>query len=164
MGTIADGDTLRGILASGINATDSSDLDLTNALTRSNTRYVKLAADGAAATATASITFDAAPRGQRLQRVIWLPEGPLVADNTNYATLQILKRTGVGGDVIMATAATQITGTGSWIQGVAVPFVLSTVQGAIIMAANDSIRFAITKTGTGVIVGAGLLFGVVEIL
>ena len=164
MGTIADGDTLRGVLASGINATDTNDLDLAYSLTRASFRYVKGTADGAAGTATAAITFDAVPRGSRLVRAVYISEGPLAADNANYATIQILKRSGVAADVVIATLATQITSAGSMVQGVAVPFTLSVVQGAIILAANDSLRVAIVKTGTGVVVPAGLVFGVFETL
>jgi hypothetical protein len=166
MGTIADGDTLRGVLSSGINATDVNDYDLAYSLTRGTTRIVKLTADGAAATATANLTFDAAPRQIRLVRAFWISEAIVTADNTNFGTIVLSKRTGGGADVVMASLATTIAapGSGNLAVGVAVPLVLSTVGGAIIMAANDSFRFGITKSGTGVVIAPGLLAIVVETL
>jgi hypothetical protein len=66
----------------------------------------------------------------------------------------------------MASLATTIAapGSGNLAVGVAVPLVLSTVQGAIIMATNDSFRFGITKSGSGVVIAPGLLAIVVETL
>ena len=164
MGTLTDGDTLRGILQSTVNATDSTDNELANSMTRDTIAYVKLAADGAAATATTNLTFNGARRSCRIQRAFWIPEAVLTADNTNFATIVLSKRTGGGADVVMASIATTIAspGSGNFAVGVAVPLVLSTVAGAIVMAANDSYRFGITKSGTGVVVGIGTLVVVSE--
>lgn len=164
MGTLTDGDALRGILQSTINATDNVDNELANSLTRDQIVYAKLAADGAAATATTNLTFNAARRACRIQRAFFVPEATLTADNTNFATIVLSKRTGGGADVVMASIATTIAapGSGNFAVGVAVPLVLSTVAGAIVMAANDSYRFGITKSGTGVVVPIGALIAVVE--
>lgn len=165
MGTLADGDVLRNILRSTVNATDSTDDELANSLTRESLFYLKTAADGAAATATANLTFGVARRQVRLRAAYFMPEGALTADNTNFATITLSRRPAAGGaDVVMASAPTTIVGSGSFVAGVAVPLVLSTVQGAIIVEALSSYRFGITKSGSGVVVPIGTLLAVVETL
>lgn len=163
MGTLNDGDVLRGVLASTINATDAADNELAFSLTRDSLYYLKTAVDGAAGTATTNLTFGMARRQVRLRAAYWMPEAALTSDNTNYATITVSKRPAAGGaDVVVATGATQITGTGSFVAGIAVPLVLSTVAGAIIFEQFSSYRFGITKTGTGVVVGVGTLIVVTE--
>jgi hypothetical protein len=122
----------------------------------------KTAADGAAATPLAET-----PQGLvgpnssgPIGSVYFLPAASLAASDTNYATLQVQKRTAGAAPVTIAQATTQTTaqptGTGSWTAWVAVQIPL--VTPAPTFAALDAITYNIAKTGAGVVVPAGFLF------
>jgi hypothetical protein len=121
--------------------------------------WTKAAVDGATANATAETvigTVGPGVQGLALGAVQFVPAAALVADNANYATLTVTKRTnGVPGTpVTIATATTQITGTGNWTAWKAVTIPLA--AGAFV-SPLDTISIAITKTGTGVVVPQGVL-------
>lgn len=121
----------------------------------------KTAADGAAATLTAETPQglvgpnSAGPVGS----VYFLPAAALTASDTNYATIQVQKRTAGGAAVTIAQSTTQTVaggGTGSWTAWQAVQIALSTPTPTL--AALDALTYNIGKTGTGVVVPAGFLF------
>jgi hypothetical protein len=120
----------------------------------------KEAADGAAGTATAERPFHRADTyDQRIKSIRYLPAAALTADNTNYATLRVRKRTSTGGDGgIIASVTTQATGSGNWTAFKPVTVTLDdTPDSNLDLKAGESLTFEITKTGTGVIVPAGTL-------
>ena len=90
-----------------------------------------------------------------LGQVIFVPSQPLVADATDYATINVLDRTGGGSPVHLASLDTTAL---SWSQGVPVP--VPVVSSAI--ASGDALSVEILKSGAGVIVPSGELFLVIS--
>ena len=115
--------------------------------------WIKSAADGAAGTATAETVIGQCGAATPLTAVRFVPAAALTADNANYATILIQKRTGAGAPSTVATVTTQITGSGNWTAFVPVNIPIS----AGLVLAGDVLTFTISKTGTGVVVLAGTL-------
>jgi len=113
----------------------------------------KTAADGSAGAATAETVVGAVGAACVIGSVKFTPAAALTADNANYATILVQKRTAGGAPVTIATVTTQITGSGNWAQWS--PVAIPVVAGAV--AAGDAVTYSITKTGTGVVVPAGVL-------
>lgn len=104
-------------------------------------------AQDAAANTTTSETImgrvaGAMPIGHTLY---FSPQGALTADDTNYATITISKRTAGGAATTVATAVTNVAGTGSW---TAFSPVAVTLTAAV--AADDVLTITVAKAGTGV--------------
>lgn len=125
---------------------------------------VARAQDAAAATTTAETTFGVARLGTRLLSAYYQPAAALTADNTNYATITVSKRTSAGGTktTIASVATTIAGGTGNWTAWAPVPITLSATTADLTIAAGSSITYEIAKAGTGVQLPAGtvvLIFG-----
>lgn len=118
-------------------------------------RYSKTAADGAASTATSNTKIFTNPFTTPLKIVRATAQGNgagLTADNTNYATISLLTDDGAGGAPAAAmTIITQLTAQGTWTSNVSVAFANPTAA-ALTVPAGGNIWFAISKTGTGVVV------------
>lgn len=128
-------------------------------------KYSKLAADGAAGTATAESPFTrAVTYDRRVKSIVYAPGAALTANNANYATLRVRKRTAAGADGgIIASLTTQITGTGDWVAFVVKALTLDTsLDSNLDLLAGELLTFEITKTGTGVVVPLGMLQAVFE--
>jgi hypothetical protein len=78
---------------------------------------------------------------------ILTPTDVLAANDTNYATVTLRKRTS-GVPTVIGSVNTTTSGTGNWAPGVQVAIPLS-VPG---VAAGDVLSVAVTKSGTGVVV------------
>lgn len=78
------------------------------------------------------------------------PMDVLVAHDTNYATISVYKRTDGGARVLVASRTTRVTSPGSGDWAAEVPFALTIATGAV--TAGDVITYAITKSGSGVVV------------
>lgn len=119
-------------------------------------RWLKPVAD-----ATANAFLEEQPFGPQAQVpstgtlvfCTFTPNADLVANATNYATLNLYKHTAGGARVLVASASTTPTGTGNWINGV--PFSLTISQPNV--TAEDTLGLEIVKVGTGVVVPAGML-------
>jgi hypothetical protein len=113
----------------------------------------KAIADGAAGTQGAESVLGTAPNAaSTVVAVRFSPAASLTADNTNYATLFVYRRAASNqAQTTIASVITQITGSGNWTAWKEVDLTLSNTA----LTANDVITYAITKTGTGVVVPAG---------
>lgn len=122
--------------------------------------YVKAAADGAAATATAEVPIGTVPEGSNVGAltVEFVPAAALVADANNYATLLVQKRTAGGAAVTVASITTKPTangGSGNWTAWVPVTVTVDATK--LPLADGDVLTFSIAKSGTGVVVPIGML-------
>ena len=119
--------------------------------------FSKAAADGMASTATAETYLGLyVPYDCTLTAAYFIPtSGGLTADNTNFATITISKRDSAAANkTTIATITTTITSSGNLTQGVAEPSVVA--AGGVSIAAGSTITFEIAKSGSGVVVPAGL--------
>lgn len=140
--------------------------DAINGLTDLLFIFEKSAADGMAGTATADTKFASNPFEFDLDIVGLgvMPAGALIANDANFATVQIKTDDGAGGATAVALSlATTTTGPGSgnWvanvIQNVTIPTINAATKGTQTAAsrrwrAGSSLYLAITKTAAGVVV------------
>lgn len=118
-------------------------------------QYMKIAADGAANTATSETAFARVGRTGTIVGAWYVPSGALATDETDYATLTLAKRDGAGGgSSTVAAKATNAAGSGSWTAFI--PVSLGTLSNASV-AAGNVLTFAISKAGSGKAVPAGTL-------
>lgn len=117
-------------------------------------QWTKSAADGMASTATAETVIGCTPYGLPVgTKFALVPAAALTANDTNFANINIAKRTAGGAATTIATFQTTITGgTGNWTQWSPV-----TVDSTVAAAAADAITVAITKTAGGVVVPAAVI-------
>lgn len=124
----------------------------------SSKRYassMKEAADAAAADATAEHGFFQAPTALTVTAVYYLPDAALTADDTNFATLTVSRRSTSGGSKVqVAQAATTTGGTGNWVAFDSES--LGTITNAA-LAVGEVLTWEIAKSGTGVVVPSGTL-------
>lgn len=120
-----------------------------NCIACSAVGWEKQAADGAAGNATSEMPMGRLEGSIPIGHVFYLvPGAALTANDTNYATITIYKRTAGGGSTAIAQITTKITGgSGNWTAFL--PIALTTTIAA---AEGDSISFDIAKAGTGVVV------------
>lgn len=105
-----------------------------------------------AATAGTAVTETVHANVQRAGKVVAAKlSAPIAvtANDTNYATVTVSKRTGAGGAVVIASRTTQITG-GSGNIVAFVPVTLTLTAANQLLAAGDVLTVAVTKTGSGV--------------
>lgn len=134
-------------------------------LVRQIVTIVKPAADAMASTTTAGTASIQTwmPRAGRVIAAKILPTAALTADNTNYATVSLGKHDGAGGAVTtMASRATTVADSGSWVAGTEVNLTLSATLANTYFAKGDVLGFAIAKAGTGVAVPISTLVVYVE--
>lgn len=110
-------------------------------------RWQKVAADAAAATATAETPLGSIQVATTLSAIKITPLAALTANDTDKATILIQKRTGAGAATTVATLVTNLAG-GSWVAFV--PKAIPISAGAVL--AGDVLTLSITKGGAGVIV------------
>lgn len=115
--------------------------------------YRKDAADGAAANATSERAVHRAEATARVLAAFFVPDAALVGDPANNATLTLSKRDGAGGAAqVLASVTTTASMTAF------VPVSLGTINTSFYdLVAGNILTFAITKSGTGVVVPAGQL-------
>lgn len=126
-------------------------------------RFTKAAADGAAGTTTANTKVFANPFAfpLRIVRATYNPTGGgLTANDTNFATLNILTDDGAGGAPaaakVMNTTLTGTAASGNWTQNVNVVWPASgDVAAQLTVPVGGVIWFSIGKTAGGVAVPAG---------
>jgi len=118
-------------------------------------RFDKLAADGAAGTATADTLLWSNPYDFPVYMVsarLTLTGAALTADNANFATIALKSNDGVGGATATGLSiTTAITDSGNISQNQPKAFTLVTAAGAAVPA-GGSIWLNIAKSGTGVVV------------
>src|SRR3954470_10745486 len=118
-------------------------------------RFDKLAADGAAATATADTLIWTNPYDFTVYIVggRWTTTGAgITADNTNFATIALKSNDGVGGATATGLSiTTAITDSGNFTANQSKAFTLVTAAGAAIPA-GGGLWLNIAKSGTGVVV------------
>jgi hypothetical protein len=122
--------------------------------------FNKAADDGAAATATADTLFWTNPFDFPVQIVSarYTPTtGGITADNTNFATIALKSNDGAGGATATGLSiTTAITDSGNLSQNQSKAFTLATAAGQTIPA-GGGLWLNIAKSGTGVVVRAGIL-------
>lgn len=83
----------------------------------------------------------------------FIPQVAVTANDTNYATFNIYKRTFTGARVLIATASTKITaGTGNL--SAFVPVLIPVVSPPISFLPGDILTYEVLKVGTGVALSA----------
>lgn len=102
--------------------------------------------------AVAESSFSTIVASTTLTTFKFLPDAALTANNSNYATISVYKRSS-GVQTLLASRTTQITGSGNWTAWTAVTLTVSTG----VVTAGDTLTVEITKTGSGVSVPAGEL-------
>jgi hypothetical protein len=131
-----------------------SNVELLNVAALKQAQYIKVAADGAAATATTETAFNRVSRTGTIVGAWFAPLAALTGDATNNATLTLAKRDGAGGGASTVAAITTTAVAGNWTAFV--PVSLGTLSNTSV-AAGNVLTFAIAKGGTGVVVPAGTL-------
>lgn len=124
-------------------------------------KFVKEADDGAAATATSETVFfeNTSGRDRTIVAAKYIPSAALTANDTNYATLLLDKRlsSDYGTAVNVATETTETTGSGGSGNWTAFTPVTLGALAQTVLENGALLTVEITKTGTGVIVPAGVL-------
>jgi hypothetical protein len=122
--------------------------------------WTKVAADGAAATATAdTFVFTNRTGGSILllaPTFVGIGAG-ITADNTNFATLQVKRDDGIGGASVVAwSITTAITDSGNFTASIPKVFTLRSATATnVVVPAGGNVLVAITKSGSGVVVPIG---------
>lgn len=128
--------------------------ELLNLAALKQAQYLKVAADGAASTATTETAFNRVSRTGTIVGAWYAPSAALTGDASNNATLTLAKRDGAGGGSSSVAAITTTAVAGNWTAFV--PVSLGTLSNTSV-AAGNVLTFAISKGGTGVVVPAGTL-------
>lgn len=107
------------------------------------------------ATYNSTYTFDdSLAVGLRIRSCKFVPTEALVADNSNYADIDLVWNDGAGGaDTTIASLNTKVTGTGNWVADIAESLTLDNAE--VKVAAGSQLQVKITKQGSGVAVPAG---------
>lgn len=115
----------------------------------------KPAADAMAADTTAYTAADQIymSRAGRILGAWILPQSTLTANASNFATVKVVKGDGAGGaETIMASATTEVTGTGNWAAGVPEALTVSSTLANTRIARGGVLSFSIAKAASGVAV------------
>lgn len=125
-------------------------------LIRYEVPLIKPAADAMAADTTAytAALHRRLPRAARILGAYVMPQGSLTSNDSNYATIKVVKGDGAGGaETIMASVATTATGgSGTWAAGVPEVLSVSATPANTRIARGEVLGFSIAKTGSGVVV------------
>jgi hypothetical protein len=141
------------VASAGILNTDTEGLTIATLASIGNKiAWPKVAADAAAATATAVTVIGVMPAvaGRAIQ-INYAPSAALTADATNFLTMTVRRNPAAGGAAV--TIASVVTSAGSWTA--LVPVTLTLVNVALV--SGDVLTVEITKSGTGVICPSGTL-------
>jgi len=115
----------------------------------------KPAADSMASDTTAYTAADMHRmfRAAKLLAAYVNPQATLTSNDTNYATVKLVKGDGAGGaETIMASVATTTTDSGSWAAGVPEALTLSATEANTRIARGELLGFSIAKAASGVVV------------
>lgn len=118
----------------------------------------KIAADSMAADTTAytAAQMQRANVACRIIGAYFIPEGTCAADNTDYATLKVVKGDGAAGaEVIMASGDTRAASLNGLAAGVTETLALSSTVANTRIPRGSLWGFSIAKAGAGKIVPAG---------
>jgi hypothetical protein len=123
------------------------------------TDYQKIAADLNAAAATAEAPVAKIPGyASTVVAAHFTPSAALTCSDTNYATITVSKRSAGGAATQLFQKQTKCTGgTGSWTQYAPVSLGSVAGGGADAMGADGVFTWQISKSGSGVVVPAGVL-------
>lgn len=109
--------------------------------------------DAMASTTTAEKTMFRAQVHGVITGVRITTMGTLVADNTDYVTINVYKADGAGGThVLVASYDSRAANQGALAAGVPKAFALSAVAGAINLLETDILTYEVLKTGAGKVV------------
>jgi hypothetical protein len=116
------------------------------------------ASDDAMASTTTSETYTGIyfPYACKLKAVTYVATtGGVTADASNYATVTVSKRDSAAANLTtVATLTTTVASSGSITQGAGKGLVLS--GSAVNISAGSTVTFSVAKTGTGVVLRAGV--------
>lgn len=133
-------------------------------LIRDTFTLLKPAADGAAGTTTA---YTAAhqirmPRPCRVIAADVQPQAALTADNTNNATVKVVKGDGAGGAEVIAASVQTTVANGNWVAGGTKSVPVSGTVANTRIPKGGVLSFSIAKSGTGVVVPISAITVTVE--
>lgn len=117
--------------------------------------FVKQSADGAASTETTAVYTFTAPVDCYLESAYVLPNDASAANSSNYATISLLHGDGAAGTPVVA--ATVDTSATAFAAGTKRAMTLSSTIANLHVLKGETVGFKITKTGTGVVVGANTI-------
>jgi hypothetical protein len=117
--------------------------------------FAKAADDAMASTATAeTYTGVLVPVKSRIKAINYIATtGGVTADATNNAVITVSYRDSTGGNAVVLGTFTSNVAGGNVTQGAPKAFTLTAAN--VIVAANGSLTYTITKGGSGVVVRAG---------
>lgn len=118
--------------------------------------YVKNSADAMAADTTDACFYQHIGGTARIVSVNYLPDGTLTGHASNYATLSLLRGT-VGAFDTAFSRATDTATTDDMAADTPWALTASSTDADMDVAEGDIFKFAIAKTGSGVVVPAGAL-------
>ncbi len=125
----------------------------TGAVAALNTRYYSFPmTDNGAILGVATESAIRMPVAGKVVSIAVSPAIAVTANNSNFATFTVSKRTGAGGAVTVGTQTTAITGMGNL--AAFVPYVFATADftaANVNVAAGDVLTCLIGKTGAGII-------------
>jgi len=116
----------------------------------------QLISDGGTAATEDSAECWIAPAAGRIISAGIVPTGAVAANDTNYATFNILN-----GATVMATASTTTTDMGTLVKDTAYALTVSTTAASRLFTSGDSLTVDLAKVGTGVAINAPAWFIVV---
>lgn len=147
------GEQIKGIMVGTVGAKDDTEKAFAFTLMQ-NLPVVSIDVNDNATAATAQgerMLFGRVPQSIKIESVYLIPGVAVTANDTNYAVFTVRKMTSGASPVTICTFQTTITaGTGNLSLQVPVAGTLSTVAGALNLAAGDSLVVELTKQGTGV--------------
>lgn len=130
--------------------------DAVGAMHRREYIWQKEADDGAASTATAEFPFAHVRRKSRVKNItVACDATALAADNTDYVTITVAKRTAAGSAVTLGTYDSRAANQGALTAFVPVEFALTAAN--LGLAAGDVLTGAVAKAGSGKVLPAGCI-------
>jgi hypothetical protein len=81
-----------------------------------------------------------------------VPFAALTADNTNYKTVAVNRRTDAGSATVIASRATTITDTGNWVALTPITLTLSATAADLVVPAGADLTLHLVHAGSGVAV------------
>lgn len=141
-----------------MNVNNQNEVGLTLAATEvKSVAVAAITAGSDSAPAEMSMGALGAATGITIGSASYLTPGTLTANDTNYVTITVYKRTAGGAGVAIAQATTKTSasgGTGNWVAFT--PVTIQAIAGAFV-SAGDAVTATIVHTAGGVAVPAGVL-------
>lgn len=138
---------------------------LLGAVAQAHTKYYQfLVSDAATAGTAVTETAIAMPVAGKVVSVAMTAPIAVTANNTNFATVAIAKRTAAGSATAIASQTTAITGSGNLAAFVPYKFLAAAFTAANqALAADDVLTLAISKTASGVALNAATSYFTVTV-